>query len=418
MRIRQAIPIQAVSDILIQGEIRDPGLDNWIPGETLGLWSHSADGSRLIASSVLGRLAAESLDEQEAVAAVFACAAEFRSAWLSILAARLKEYGSSRNVRELIAAIGRLGLSSYAIRKLLPAASLAATGLSNVELALFGASTDHAVVYPKLVRIVSSTAGLIEGGRGARKKSLPDIDLLSPQSSWQTGRLLRLPDASEPEPKDVQAVLNGTIAPLSPSETSREARLQSTVGWVLGRPWAFLLAQIVFAQEAWAAERSGSQLTLELSEDQFHHAHEPWQVLVFVTLASGEEVKCGTLGELTERVLSRLGVTLLVPPGTPKPLDLDARLAPVINRLLRERVWRIADFSGLRPRRGYMIDDEFSNLCYRAFGNRYFSRQGSPVTAAIRSECERWAEERLVSVRAARVASRNSADNGPVESVH
>jgi hypothetical protein len=52
---------------------------------------------------------------------------------------------------------------------------------------------------------------------------------------------------------------------------------------------------------------------------------------------------------------------------------IDARLAPVINRLLRERIWRIADFPGLRPRRGYLIDEEFSNLCYRSFGNRYFS---------------------------------------------
>ena len=150
---------------------------------------------------------------------------------------------------------------------------------------------------------------------------------------------------------------------------------------------------------AWAAERSGSQLTLELPEDQFNHAHEPWQVLVFVTLATGDEIQCGTLGELINRVLRRLGVTLLILPGTPKPLDLDARLAPVINRMLRERVWRIADFSGLRPRRGYLIDEEFSTLCYRSFGNRYFSRMGSLVTTAIRKECERWETPRSDNAR-------------------
>ena len=73
--------------------------------------------------------------------------------------------------------------------------------------------------------------------------------------------------------------------------------------------------------------------------------------------------------------------------------------------MLRERVWRIADFSGLRPRRGYLIDEEFSTLCYRSFGNRYFSRMGSMVTVAIRKECERWAEEKLATVRAVRAAS-------------
>ena len=103
--------------------------------------------------------------------------------------------------------------------------------------------------------------------------------------------------------------------------------------------------------------------------------------------------------------------------GAPGDSGLDARLAPVINRLLRERVWRIADFSGLRPRRGYLIDDEFSNLCYRAFGNRYFSRLRSPVTAAIRSECERWAEEKLISVRAVRAGSRLATDHERAEPV-
>jgi len=175
-----------------------------------------------------------------------------------------------------------------------------------------------------------------------------------------------------------------------------------------------LLAQMVFTQEAWAAERSGSQLTLELPEDQFDHAHAPWQVLVFVTLSTGEEVKCGTLGELIERVLARLGVTLLRPPGG-RPLDLDSRLGPVINLLLRERVWRIADFSGLTRRRGYIIDEEFSNACYRAFGNRYFSRLGSLVTAAIRTECELWARLKLASIRAARPAGGLTAGVGVVE---
>jgi len=405
MKKPHALPTESVSALLTSGEVPNTSLDAWVPGEAIGLWYQSTDGSRLVASPALARLVSGTLNEQEAIASVFACVPEFRAAWLSILAARLKEYGAGRNVRELISTIGKLTYATGALRNLLSESRLEATGFHDVELTLFGAPAEHAVAYPRLVRVVSATAALIEGRQGTSAKPLPDVDPLSPQTCWQQGRLLRLPDLDEPAPNEAHAVLSGSVAPLSEGEAARDPRLQSTIGWALTRPWVFLLAQVVFTQEAWAAERSGSQLTLELPEDQFHHAHEPWQVLVFVTLASGEEVQCGTLGELIGKVLGRLGVTLLAPPGAPKPLDLDARLAPVINRLLRERVWRIADFSGLRPRRGYLIDEEFSNLCYRSFGNRYFSRMGSLVTAAIRTECERWAEEKLVAVRAVHAVS-------------
>ena len=416
MRYR-GLPVEPLRTLFTHGEVQDASLDSWIPGGALGLWSRTADGTRSVASVELVRLAAASQSEQEAVTAAFACVPEFRRAWLPILAARLKEHGTNRNVRELIPAIEKLGPASGTVRNLLTGAQLKDTGLREVEIPLFGSPVDQAISYPSLLRVIATTAPLMEGGHGKPVSSPNDIDPLAPQSSWISGRLLRLPDPSEPMPGAFFAVLPGSLAAPSEDEVGRDQRLRSAVGWVLMRPWAFLLAQVVFTQEAWAAERSGSQLTLELPEDLFNHAHEPWQVLVFVTLASGEEVRCGTLGELAERILARLGVTLLVPPGTPRPLDLDARLAPVINRLLRERVWRIADFSGLRPRRGYLIDEEFSNLCYRAFGNRYFSRLGSPVTAAIRSECERWAEEKLISVRAVRAASRLATDREGAESV-
>lgn len=404
MRLR-SLPVDFVRALLAEGEVRNTSLGDWIPGEAFGLWYTSADSYRLIGSPILARLAADAFNEKEAEAAVFAAVPEFRSAWMSILAARLKEHGAGRNVRELISTIGKLAPASGILRKQLRESRLQPTTYQESELTLFGAPAEQAIAYPGLVRALASTADLLEGGQGAPAKFLPDVDPLSPQTSWQQDRLLRLPNLNDLPPSDPYAVLTGSVAPPSAEETARDPRLQSSIGWALTRPWAFLLAQLVFTQEAWAAERSGSQLTLELPEDQFNHAHEPWHVLVFVALATGEEVLCGTVGELLARALRRLGVTLLIPPGTPKPLDLDTRLAPVINRMLRERVWRIADFSGLRPRRGYLIDEEFSTLCYRSFGNRHFSRMGSMVTAAIRKECERWAEEKLATVRAARAAS-------------
>ena len=214
MRSR-SFPVDAMSSILAVGEVRDPGLDTCIPGEGVGFWYRSADGSRLVASPVLAHLVAESLNELEAAASVFACVPEYRSAWLSILAARLKEYGASRNVRELLAAIGKLGPASRAIRKLLLESRLEATGFNDVELSLFGAPVDQAVAYPRLIRALSSTAMLIEGGQGAAAKSLHDVDPLNPQGCWQQGRLLRLPDLNEPSPKDAHVVLAGTVAPLS-----------------------------------------------------------------------------------------------------------------------------------------------------------------------------------------------------------
>lgn len=409
--------IEGVRNLLKRGEMPDVVEAQLIQGQALGLWFGSAPVGRLVASSSLAMLAAALVNEQEAVATVYSCVPEFRNAWLPIIAARLKEYGANRNLKELIRAIEKLGPASHVIRRLLDGAQLKDTGLRDIEISLFGSPADQAVTYPSLLRVIAATAHLIEGAEGKPAAALPDIDPLAPHTNFTSGRLMRLPDFGESAPGAAYAVLPGSLAAPTEEETVRDKRLDSIIGWVLTRPWAFLLAQVVFTQEAWAAERSGSQLTLELPEDQFNHAHEPWQVLVFVTLTSGEEIQCGTLGGLISRVLRRFGVTLLVPPGTPRPLDLDVRLAPVINQLLRERVWRIADFSGLRPRRGYLIDEEFSNLCYRAFGNRYFSRLGSPVTAAIRSECERWAEEKLISVRAVRAASRLASDYEGAEPV-
>ena len=113
----RSLPIDIVSALLTAGEARDTGLGDWIPGEAFGLWCTSANASRLVGSPVLARLASESLNEREAQAAVFGCIPEFRSAWIAIVAARLKEYGSGRNVRELISAISKLAPASRAIRE-------------------------------------------------------------------------------------------------------------------------------------------------------------------------------------------------------------------------------------------------------------------------------------------------------------
>lgn len=78
-------------------------------------------------------------------------------------------------------------------------------------------------------------------------------------------------------------------------------------------PWCFLLAQIVFTQEAWAAERISGELALELDLSNGSLAYRPPQVSVVITSPEGDEILCGSLGELLLRVLQQLGIELLAP---------------------------------------------------------------------------------------------------------
>jgi hypothetical protein len=154
-----------------------------------------------------------------------------------------------------------------------------------------------------------------------------------------------------------------------------------------------LLAQIAFTQEAWEAEQISGRLALELAEDQLSNPYEPSRVDVVITTADGDEVLCGTLGDLLRRVLARLDVTLLSRPEETQRLD--ERLAPVIHLLLERKVWRFEPHGAGARRPGYVIDDDFSTSCYRTFGSKYFYRGGSLLTSAIRLTCEQWVKEKL-----------------------
>ena len=164
--------------------------------------------------------------------------------------------------------------------------------------------------------------------------------------------------------------------------------------WVLARPWCFLLAQIVFTQEAWAAERISGELTLELEPSNVSLRDHPPKLSIVVTSTDGDEILCGSLGELLLRVLNQLGIEILAP-----EIDtLDAQLAPVIAALLQQQVWQFSlGVGGYRPH--YTIHPTFSDTCYRAIGSKYFNRLASSVTATIRSTSEQWAKERRMTTR-------------------
>jgi hypothetical protein len=364
----------------------------------VGLWASDQLTGRVVARAGLMELSAQMPSIDETVAAVFACHSQLRAAWLRIVAVRLKEAGKRRDAGELCSTIDQLGPASRRIREELPSASLQPTGHQALETALFGAPAEQAVVWPKLLRVIGATADLVEGGLGSPAVPLPSVEPLDPPRSWCGGRILQLPwDAAQAAAagQKPQFVLIGDCGPLAETEAvSGESAAQALMRWVLCRPWIMLLAQVAFVEEAWEAEQISGRLSVELGEDQLANPYEPGRVDVVVTTPEGEEILCGTLGDLIRRVLLRLDVTLLARPE--EAARLDERLAGVIHMLLEKKVWRFDPRASGGRRPGFVIDDEFSTSCYRAFGSKYFYRLGSPLTAAIRSTCEQWARERLL----------------------
>jgi hypothetical protein len=252
-------------------------------------------------------------------------------------------------------------------------------------------------------------------GAGIIKGKLPviaPVDPLVPKLSWCGGRVIQSPSLSgktlaggsgsvettTKRASSLSYVLRGDCSPVSNDErVAEDSPWRELMRWVLYRPWCMLLAQVVFTVEAWSAEQISGQMTLELAEDQISNPYEPKRIDVVVTTPDGSEILCGSLGQLVVRVLDRLQVTLL---ARDEEIErLDERLAGVIRLLLERKVWRFDPRGAGGSRPGYLIDDDFSTSCYRAFGSKYFYRAGSVLTAAIRSSAEQWASEKQAKSR-------------------
>lgn len=370
----------------------------------LGLLHLDDNSSRAVLARRIQRIVNAVPNDTEAIAAVFACLPDLRSAWMRIVVTRLREAGKRRDVVELCQAITSLGEASERVRELLPEASLEPTDFGKLETELFGEAAHQAVVSPKLLRVIGATAWLVEGA-GIIKAKLPaiaQVEPLTPKVSWCGGRVLQLPHpgrvSDQRQAESLTHILRGDCVPLSDDEReSDENPWRELMRWVLYRPWCMLLAQVVFTGEAWGAEQISGQLTLELGEDQISNPYEPKRVDVVVTTPDGSEILCGSLGQLVVRVLDRLQVTLLA--RDEEVERLDERLAGVIRLLLELKVWRFDPRGAGGSRPGYLIDDDFSTSCYRAFGSKYFYRAGSVLTAAIRSSAEQWASEKQAKSR-------------------
>jgi len=362
-------------------------------GRSLGLWTASPSGARAVATPALVELLSHLPDEHEVLIGLASCSPKLRTAWQSIIAARLHEMGQRRDAESMCAAITELDRAAEAVRQLLPQAKLAATGFGELENLLLGCPAEQGPAFPKLLRAIGRTSPYVEGRGAPPVQPLPDVNPLTPEKNWLPNRLLRPPADLDSFSDGDTSVLTGSLVNLLARETDATdnagtARLR----WVLYRPWALLLAQVVFTQEAWAAEQNAGSLALELPEDQENRFDAPARVDIVVTRPTGEEIACGSLAGLIQRVLRQLGVTLLLREDHLK--DLDAQLAGAIRQLLQRQIWK-HESRGVKGRRScYRIHPEFSVDCYRIFGAKYFNRGCSPITAAIRATADEWAAER------------------------
>jgi hypothetical protein len=387
--------IKAMRDLLATGEVAAGALAALPSGQNLGFWSIA--GTHAVATPALVRLWSKLADESETIAAVASTESSIRQKWLGMIAARVQEVGQRRDAATLCGVIDALGPAAGAVDKLLAGARSDPTGLGELETELLGFQAHQAPAVPKLLRCISATAPLIEGGAARPMAPLPRVDPLDQAANWVSGRLIQLPDRDKTSVEGVY-VLSGCIAPLrkgesDPSDDARTARMR----WILARPWLALLSQVVFTQDAWHAEHLAGGLALELDRTTLETYLRPPCVQVVVTLADGREVLCGSLGKLLLRTLDRLGVMVLSPESG--MAGLDGMLAPVIQVLQENAIWRFRE-RGLRGGRpGYAIDEGFAVDAYRIFGAKYFNRGAENLTAAIRVTAEDWAKDVTAGTR-------------------
>ncbi len=170
--------------------------------------------------------------------------------------------------------------------------------------------------------------------------------------------------------------------------------------WLMANPWAFLLAMVVYAQDAWVAECRGG-LLLELPDGQQPHA--PMAIEVLVQGADGSELVCGSLADLVLRTLAQLGMASF--PVRPSPDALNAQLAPLVGMLLARQVWRYIEApSGARGQ--YQIHPDFADDAYRTLGSKVIRRGAGPLWQAVRMQAEEMRAEALVNASGTRRTNR------------
>ena len=370
--------VDVLAQLFARGHARVP--ESWdLGGPTrTGLWWRAA-GQEVVATPLLLRCAGKVLSDGERVGLLLATEPRFRGIWLAITAARLADLGRRDGLTELCRQIDVLGPACSALRGQIGDAGIKPSPHGTLDLSLFGAPSDQAAAAPGLQRVLGASAFLVEGEQGSEASPLRVIDPRDPSTNWVSGRLIQAPGVKAP---GGTAVLRGAV-PACPDFADHDTRMF----WVLETPWVALLAVLTFTAEAWAAERTGG-LQLELSWRHLQHFARPPEIDVVVSLADGQEVICGSLGELCLRVLDALGMAVV---PTIDVAMLDRRLGNVVAELLRAGVWRFKPDA----RTHYLIGDDFGFDCYRGVGHRHIFLGAEALSQNLRGVAVAWAKERV-----------------------
>lgn len=365
-----------LSSLLRQGYLSDPdrrfqSILQGIAFPTVSGWS----ASRILLSQ------RDSLgSDDELVMALLTLQQEWREPWVRIMAARCREAGQMAG-DSLPNLVTQLRGAAAWVEAQLPQASLVPSPTAAVERELLGVSVEQSAAAPVLARVLAVASAL----SASRNDSLPTLPLIEAsgvqaEQNWVKGRLLALPGAAV----ESSYLLHGNFASTEDAGTDETA-----MTWVLGTPWALLLAMTVYAQYNWAAEARGG-LLLELTPGQ--NAFSPAEITVLVAGPEGDETRCGSLADLVLRSLSHLGVHCF--PRQPRPDELNALLPASIGTLLSRYVWRYQD--GASGQNGqYLIHPLFADACYRLPGSRVFNRTGRLLWQAVRMSAEEMRRERL-----------------------
>lgn len=375
--------LSAVRQLFRMGEASAEDLDGLEQLFERGVVVRSANGLRAVGTPRLVKLLRR-LGPTEAQPAVFAVQPEMFHAWIRIVCARLEEQGLQRDASGLLDTIELLDKSSPIAVAEWSKRSLKPTAFPSLEREVFGSPAHEAVCTSKLLRVVAAAARVKFDRTDKAAGVLADVDSTDPSGNWIEGRLLLAP-GQEPI-QQPSSILSGSLENVD--------RLD-LMAWVLARPWAFLMAQIVFLQEAWRAERVSGHLDLVLDRELVDNFHQPPQVRVVVTMPDGAEIHCGTFGELLKRILDELGVWLLT--ADVSSAVLDDMASSLIGLMLEREVWQ---FESGGKDSGYGIHPKFSDLCYRTLGSRYFYRKAGEITMSMRRVCELWAQERFARMGA------------------
>ncbi|UTM56701.1 hypothetical protein L4174_012870 [Photobacterium sp. CCB-ST2H9] len=364
------------------------------------------DGKHWVVSQRLLDGVTELGSSSQLVAAVLACDSRFRQPWLSLMAARCQEASELSDPLQLVERIHQLGAASEWVEASLAKASLSATPYSTIERELLGTQADSISALPILTRVLTTAYQLCLW----RGQALPEIAPTAlqgqrPDIDWVKGRLLPAPKASVKYNRYLLVSPSSSNASESHQSVSYDQqsfdqqgfdslpldavkkRSDLALDWVLGSPWALLLAAVTYEQDIWSSEGLGG-LLLELPAGQ--SGYKPSLVQVLVLNKEGDEVLCGSLAQFVTRILAELSMALF--PAAVSTQELDQQLGDVIELLIKRQVWQHRDgISGELDY--YQINPQFADACYRMKGQRAFALYGKRLREAIRTQALRWRQE-------------------------